>query len=128
MEIGPAIAASVYDFCHSEIGAKILAALKSVGVDPQMAPPAAAASSGVLPFANQTIVVTGTLAKFKRDEIEQLIQKLGGRASGSVSKKTSFLVAGTDAGSKLAKAKELNVPVLTEDEFIVKAGVSAKAE
>jgi DNA ligase (NAD+) len=70
-------------------------------------------------------VVTGTLPTLKRDEIEEMILKLGGKAAGSVSKKTSFLVAGEDAGSKLAKAKELGVPVLTEAEFLKKIGRSA---
>jgi DNA ligase (NAD+) len=79
-------------------------------------------SSGELPLAGQTVVVTGTLTKFGRTEIEELIVKLGGKASGSVSKKTSFLVAGENAGSKLDKAKELNVPVLTEAEFLAKIG------
>jgi DNA ligase (NAD+) len=68
-----------------------------------------------------SIVVTGTLEKLKRNEIEEMIVKLGGRASGSVSKKTSFVVAGEDAGSKLDKAKTLGVPVLTEEEFLKRA-------
>ncbi len=66
---------------------------------------------------------TGTLTQFDRKSIEELILKLGGKASGSVSKKTSFLVAGESAGSKLDKAKELGVPVLTEQEFLDKVGV-----
>jgi DNA ligase (NAD+) len=76
-----------------------------------------------LPLSGLTIVVTGSLAKYKREDIEELIVKLGGRASGSVSKKTSFVVAGADAGSKLEKAKSLNVPVITEDEFDKRIGV-----
>ena len=63
-------------------------------------------------------VVTGTLEKFERDEIERLIVRLGGKASGSVSKKTTFVVAGEKAGSKLDKAKELGIRVLTEQEFV----------
>jgi NAD-dependent DNA ligase len=73
-------------------------------------------------LAGKTIVVTGTLEKFDRQEIEQLIIKLGGKASGSVSKKTSFVVAGENAGSKLDKAKELGVKVLTEEEFLKEIG------
>ncbi|MFO0848146.1 MAG: BRCT domain-containing protein [Gemmataceae bacterium] len=68
-------------------------------------------------LAGKTVVVTGSLEKYGRAEIEELIKSLGGKPSGSVSKKTDFLVAGADAGSKLAKAKELGVPVLTEAEF-----------
>ena len=63
------------------------------------------------------MVVTGTLTKYTRDEIEGLIEKYGGRASGSVSKNTSYLIAGDKAGSKLEKAQELGVPVLSEDDF-----------
>jgi DNA ligase (NAD+) len=68
-------------------------------------------------LAGKTLVVTGTLARYGRQEIEDLIKQLGGKAAGSVSKKTDYLVAGAEAGSKLDKAKELGVPVLTEDEF-----------
>jgi DNA ligase (NAD+) len=74
------------------------------------------------PLANLTIVVTGTFESLKRDEIERLIADLGGRASGSVSKKTSFVVAGEDAGSKLTKAKDLGIDVLSEAEFLKKIG------
>ncbi|MEX2016813.1 MAG: BRCT domain-containing protein, partial [Candidatus Hydrogenedentales bacterium] len=65
----------------------------------------------------KSVVVTGTLAKYKRDEIEALIVRHGGRAASSVSKKTDFVVAGEDAGSKLAKAQQLGVRVLNEDQF-----------
>ena len=124
-EIGDAIAESVYDFFHNEAGKRTVRELKAVGVDPKMEPPPAGptrANSKQLPFSGQSIVVTGTLERFKRDEIEHLIQKLGGKPAGSVSKKTSFVVAGADAGSKLARAKELGVPVLNEAEFLEKVG------
>ena len=75
-----------------------------------------------LPLSGQTIVVTGSLKTLGRTEIEELITKLGGKASGSVSKKTSFLIVGEAAGSKLAKAQELGVKVLTEEEFLAKVG------
>jgi DNA ligase (NAD+) len=68
-------------------------------------------------LAGKTLVVTGTLVKYKRHEIEQLILQLGGRAASSVSRSTDYVVAGENAGSKLDKAKQLNVPVLTEDQF-----------
>jgi NAD-dependent DNA ligase len=73
-------------------------------------------------LVGKTIVVTGTLPTMGRQEIEELIVKLGGKASGSVSKKTAFVVAGEEAGSKLAKAKELGVEVKTEDEFLKMIG------
>ena len=62
-------------------------------------------------------MLTGSLTSFTRDEAEAIIESFGGKASSSVSKKTSYVVAGEDAGSKLTKAQSLGVPVLTEDEF-----------
>lgn len=114
-EIGKAIAVSVHEFCQSEYGEKTLAELSEADVE-LFDPEPEKVEGGDL-FDGKTIVVTGTLQHFKRDEIKGLIEKLGGRASGSVSKKTDFVVAGEKAGSKLAKAKELGVKVLTEDEF-----------
>ncbi len=69
-------------------------------------------------FAGMTFVLTGALEKFTRDEAGEMIEKRGGKAAGSVSKKTTYVVAGENAGSKLQKAHELNIPVLTEDEFL----------
>jgi DNA ligase (NAD+) len=120
-EIGPVIAESVHDFFHNPAGKKAVEELKKAGVDPRMEKPTAK-SNADLPLAGQTIVVTGTLQKLQRDEIERLIVRLGGKASGSVSKKTTFVVAGEKAGSKLDKAKELGVRVLTEQEFLDKIG------
>jgi len=68
-------------------------------------------------FAGKTFVLTGALTSFSRDEATEIIESFGGKASGSVSKKTSYVVAGEDAGSKLTKAQSLGIPVLTEDEF-----------
>ena len=68
-------------------------------------------------MAGKTLVVTGTLEKYTRDEIEELIARHGGRAASSVSKKTDYVVAGEEAGSKLDKAKQLGVKVITEEEF-----------
>ena len=75
------------------------------------------AQSERLNFALLSDTSKQTLKNYERKEIEDLIKSLGGKASGSVSKKTDFLVAGAEAGSKLAKAQELGVKVLTEDEF-----------
>lgn len=126
-EIGEVIAASVHDFFNNPAGKRVVAQLKSVGIDPRMAvvstPKGGAAVTGPtadLPLAGQSVVVTGTMEKLDRKEIEALILKLGGRASGSVSKKTSFVVAGDKAGSKLDKARELGIPVLSEQEFLSK--------
>ena len=68
-------------------------------------------------LAGKTIVVTGSLTKYSRDEIKELIEQHGGKASSSVSKKTDFVLAGEQAGSKLAKAQELGVKVINEEEF-----------
>lgn len=68
-------------------------------------------------FAGKTFVLTGTLQNYTRDEASAIIEKYGGKASGSVSKKTSFVLAGENAGSKLAKAQELGIPVISEEEF-----------
>jgi DNA ligase (NAD+) len=68
-------------------------------------------------ISGKTVVVTGTLKHFGRDEIEALIRTLGGKTTGSVTKKTDLLIAGEKAGSKLDQAKELGIRVLTEEEF-----------
>jgi DNA ligase (NAD+) len=136
--IGQVIAQAAYDFFHSDSGKEAVAALKAVGIDPKMkvvstpkageaglfdaAAGETTAESADHPLAGQSIVVTGTLPTMGRDEIEELILKLGGKAAGSVSKKTAFVVAGESAGSKLDKAKKLGVPVLTEGEFLKKVG------
>ena len=69
-------------------------------------------------FEGKTFVLTGSLEKFTRDEATNIIEKFGGKVSGSVSKKTAYLVAGEDAGSKLEKARTLGTTILTEDEFL----------
>jgi DNA ligase (NAD+) len=120
-EIGPVIARSVAQFFASDVGKQTVADLKSAGLDPQMERPKA--DPKALPLAGKTVVVTGTLAKFDRQGIESVIVRLGGKASGSVSKRTSFLVAGESAGSKLEKAKALGVEVLSEEQFIERWGV-----
>lgn len=114
MEIGPVIAQSVHDFLHGEFGQTVIAELDAADVD-MTAPKKATKASGVL--EGKTLVVTGTLEKYKRDEIQELIAQHGGRAASSVSKNTDYLVAGKEAGSKLDKAKQLGVAILTEDEF-----------
>jgi len=120
-EVGDVIADSVHTFFHNPSGKHIVSEFKSVGIDPKMEKRQA---SGDQLLAGQTVVVTGTLETLKRDEIERLIVDLGGKASGSVSKKTSFLIAGAEAGSKLEKAKDLGVAVLSEKEFLKKIGRS----
>jgi DNA ligase (NAD+) len=114
-EIGDAIAASVYEFCHSDYGKATFGELAEVGVELHDSVPETSGEKS--PLAGKTIVVTGSLQHFKRDEIKGLIEKLGGRAASSVSKKTDFVVAGEKAGSKLTKAQELGVAIMNEAEF-----------
>src|SRR5205814_3030163 len=114
--IGPVIAKSVHDFLHSEFGRETVHDLAQLGMD-MTAPKKPATAAAMGPLAGKTLVVTGTLAKYKRDEIEELIAQHGGRAASSVSKKTDYLIAGADAGSKLEKANSLGVKVIDEAEF-----------
>jgi DNA ligase (NAD+) len=115
--IGPILARSIHEYFHSAAGRKIIEDLRAAGVKLSETPRARREAAGDLPLSGKTIVVTGSLSHYGRDEIERLIRELGGKPAGSVSKKTDFVVAGDKAGSKLDKAKELGVKVLTEEEF-----------
>jgi DNA ligase (NAD+) len=110
---GPRRAESVYNFLHGP-GRKIIQDLRDAGVKmtEDVKPKA---TSG--PLAGKTIVVTGTLQNYSRKQIEDLIAQYGGKAASSVSKKTDYVIAGDDPGSKLDKARQLGIKVLTEDEF-----------
>jgi DNA ligase (NAD+) len=125
-EIGDVIAKSVHAFFASDYGRRIVGELKELGLNMGSAAAAAEAAarqnSGLL--SGKTLVVTGTLTRYKRDEIHAMIQKHGGRPAGSVSKNTDYLIAGADAGSKLEKAKSLQVQVISEDEFLTMIGES----
>jgi DNA ligase (NAD+) len=112
-EIGEVIAASVVDYLQSDFGRRSIDRLKAAGV--KMKAAARPVAGGAL--AGKTLVVTGKLTKYTRDEIQELIAEHGGHASSSVSQNTDYLVAGEKAGSKLAKARELGVRVISEDEF-----------
>jgi DNA ligase (NAD+) len=111
--IGQEIAESVYDFLHSAFGQETIRDLRSVGVNME----SVTSDGGSLALEGRTFVITGTLQKYSRNEIEELIVRHGGRASSSVSKKTDYIVAGENAGSKLEKAKKLGVPVISEAEL-----------
>jgi DNA ligase (NAD+) len=110
-DLGPAVASSVVDFFASKPGQRLLSKLRNLGIDPA----GTVVEAGV--FTGKTFVLTGTLPTLKREEAEQKILAAGGKVSGSVSKKTSFVLAGEEAGSKLEKARALGVPVIDEAEF-----------
>ncbi|HUQ71801.1 MAG TPA: NAD-dependent DNA ligase LigA [Planctomycetaceae bacterium] len=120
-EVGDVIAQSVHHFFHSDVGRTILADLKAAGLN-FGTPVAESADRAAGVLDGKTLVITGTMEKFSRDEIQELIRKHGGRAASSVSKKTDYVVAGAAAGSKLAKAQSLGVAVLTEAEFLALIG------
>lgn len=116
-EIGDVIAESIHDYFASTTGCKLVDELRDLGLNFGEPIPERQRHSGPRKLEGLTIVVTGTLTKYSRDQIKELIHDHGGKPSDSVSKKTSFVVAGENAGSKLTKAQELGVPVLTEAEF-----------
>lgn len=111
-DIGPTMAQSIVRFFRLESSQRFLAKLREAGVVMTTEE-----TSAPQIFAGQSIVVTGSLKQWDRQGIETLIEAYGGKAAGSVSKKTAFVVAGEKAGSKLAKAQELGIPVLSEEEF-----------
>jgi DNA ligase (NAD+) len=112
---GPERARFVREYFDSPAGKQLVKELKELGI--KTTQDKKAAPAGGLPLAGKTFVVTGTLVNYKRDEIEGVIKQYGGKPTGSVSKKTDFLLLGTDPGSKYDKAKELGVKIISEDEF-----------
>ena len=120
-EIGAVIAHSVCTFFSSPVGREIVADLRELGLNFGEPIPARPASDGG-PLQGKTVVATGTLLRFTRDEIKEAIHRHGGKASSSVSKKTDFVLAGENAGSKLDKANKLGVTVISEAEFLEMIG------
>ena len=112
-EIGKIIAKSITDFFKEEQTIDLINKLKEYGVNMEAIKEEGADER----FAGLTFVLTGTLEKYSRDEAQEIIEKLGGKTSGSVSKKTSYVLAGESAGSKLTKAQELGVKIISENEF-----------
>ena len=117
-EIGETVSQSVYDFFRDVRVCEQIERLRQAGLN--FTQPKKELSGNVL--AGKTIVFTGELQTLKRTEAERLAKQYGGYASGSVSKKTSFVVAGENAGTKLQKARELGIPVMSEDEFLKMIG------
>ena len=117
-DVGAITAGYIRRWIDSPQGQHLIGRLKEAGVSMD-----SAAVKVDDRFAGMTFVLTGALERFSRTEAAALIEERGGKASGSVSKKTTYVVAGADAGSKLRKAQELGIPVLTEEEFAEMAGL-----
>ncbi len=120
-DVGPVVAAHVAAFFASDEHRRVIKALRDKGVKwPDIE--RAAATTGPPALSGRTVVITGTLGSMSREQAQEALTARGARVSGSVSKKTSFVVAGSEAGSKLAKARELGVPVLDEQQLIALLG------
>ena len=115
-EVGPVVAESVLNFFASMTGKKILRRLKELGIQPK-SEKVSMKKAAELPLAGKTFVLTGTLPSITREEATEKIEALGGHVSSSVSKKTDYVLAGTDPGSKFDKAKQLSVRIIDEAEF-----------
>ena len=112
-DVGEKTAESIYEFFKQEQTVDLINKLKAAGVNME----SLEEESKDQRFAGMTFVLTGALDSFTRDEASDIIEKFGGKTSGSVSKKTTYVLAGEDAGSKLTKAQELGVTIITEQEF-----------
>ncbi|OGB35496.1 MAG: DNA ligase (NAD(+)) LigA [Burkholderiales bacterium RIFCSPLOWO2_12_FULL_61_40] len=114
-DVGPVVAQSIHTFFQQPHNREVVEQLRACGVHWPEGDPA---TDGPKPLAGKTFVITGTLPTLGRDAAKDLIEAAGGKVSGSVSKKTSYVVAGAEAGSKLDKAQELGVPVLDESALL----------
>ncbi len=115
-EVGPVVAQSVLDFFASAAGRKILQRLKQLGIQPK-SEKVSAKKAAELPLAEKTFVLTGTLPSMTREEATEKIETLGGHVSSSVSKRTDYVLAGGEPGSKFDKGKQLGIRILDEAEF-----------
>jgi DNA ligase (NAD+) len=117
-DIGDVIARSIVQWRNDPVNNKLLDRLRKAGLNfkSELYQPRSAVADG--PFAGKTFVLTGTLPTLKREEAAAKIEALGGKVSGSVSKKTDFVLAGEEAGSKLTKAQQLGIKILSEEEFL----------
>ncbi|MFQ5823162.1 MAG: helix-hairpin-helix domain-containing protein, partial [bacterium] len=112
-EIGPQVAESVYQFFHEEQNLKTIERLLQSGIKIREVE-----APTDKKFAGKSFVFTGTLQHHTRDEAESLVESLGGRAASSVSRNTHYVVVGENPGSKAQKARELGIPILSEEEFM----------
>jgi DNA ligase (NAD+) len=114
-DVGPIVAQSIADFFAEAHNIEVVQQLRALGVQ---WPEHDGVSNEALPLSGKTFVLTGTLASLARDEAKSRLEALGAKVAGSVSKKTDYVVAGTEAGSKLEKAQELNIAILDEQQFL----------
>jgi DNA ligase (NAD+) len=115
-EVGPVVAQSVVDFFASATGQRILRQMQELGIRPKREK-ISAKKAAELPLAGKTFVLTGTLPSMTRDEATEKIEALGGHVTGSVSKKTDYVLAGAEPGSKFDRAKEFGVAIIDEAQF-----------
>ena len=115
-DVGPVLASSLFSYFHDEKCLDDIERLREAGVNFEYLGQAKVDENS--PFFNKTVVLTGTLSKYGRKEATELLENLGAKVSGSVSKKTDYVIYGVEAGSKLDKANELGVPTLSEEEFL----------
>ncbi|HYR26327.1 MAG TPA: helix-hairpin-helix domain-containing protein, partial [Aquabacterium sp.] len=113
-DVGPVVAESIRTFFDQPHNREVVELLRAAGVTWPEHEPSAAADASTLPLFGKTLVLTGTLPSLSRDEAKALVEAAGGKVAGSVSKKTHYVVAGEEAGSKLEKAQALGVPILDE--------------
>jgi len=115
-DVGPIVAESIVSFFSEPHNQEVISQLQAIGVNwPENETPVAKSSA----LTGKTLVLTGTLPNLSRDTAKEMIEAVGGKVSGSVSKKTDYVVAGEEAGSKLAKAQELGVTVIDEAQFLI---------
>ena len=112
-DVGTVTAASIFDWFRMEQSRHVVERLRQAGVNFE-----STRQITDTRFAGKTFVLTGTLSKFTREEATEKIELYGGKAAGSVSKKTSYVVVGENAGAKERKARELGIPILSEDDFL----------
>jgi len=119
-DVGGIVAESIYQYFRDPLNQAGIARMRELGVKAEAAAPAAASADAGHPLFGKTVVLTGTLTRMSRDEAAKKLEALGAKVSGSVSKKTDLVIAGESAGSKLTKARDLGVPVLEDEEELLR--------